>query len=331
MTARLFIALLLAAAPLAAQPKTVRIGVIGLFEPRELTLRAAAAGPLRLSVGGAIEGQHRAQLSANGGRVVVSVGGHTVDSDRVSAEGSFELTVPGKLTRQYNGVLEVTGHSGTLQAVVTMDLETAVIAAVAGEAGLDGPHEALLAQAVASRSYLVSGRRHDGFDFCDTTHCQYLTDSLDERALRAAAETAGTLLWYDGKPFEALFTRSCDGRTRTPQQVGLAASPAYQSAECPICSRDPKTWTRTHPLAEVAALVESHTEQARLNVVRRLGWDAIPSNTYEVAVSGDTATFTGAGEGHGIGLCQRGAAGLARQGASWRDILHRYFPAVLIR
>lgn len=310
MIAPLFIALLLIA--------QARIGVLGLFEPHELTLRASAAGPLRLSGGGVIEGQRTAQLSASGERVLLSIDGHASESDRFTTKGSFELSVPGKLSRQYSGALEVTAHAGTLQAVVTMDLETAVAAAVAAEGDLGGPRQALLAQAVASRSYLASGRRHEGFDFCDTTHCQYLTDSLDERARRAAAETAGILLWQDGKPFEALFTRSCNGRT----QSGVA---------CPICARDPKTWTRTHPLAEVAALIRDRNEQARIAVVRRLGWDAVPSNAYEVTIDGDMATFTGAGEGHGIGLCQRGAIGLARQGVSWRDILHRYFPAVHIR
>jgi len=310
VTAPLFIALLLVS--------QVRVGVLSLFEPHELTLRAAAAGPLRLSNGSVIEGQRGARLSASEDRILINIDGHTSEAERLTTEGSFELSVPGKLARQYRGALEVTAHADVLQAVVTMDLETAVAAAVAGEADLDGPHEALLAQAVASRSYLASGRRHEGYDFCDTTHCQYLTDSLDERARRAAAETAGVLLWHNGKPFEALFTRSCDGRTRD----GVA---------CPICARDPQKWTRTHPLSEVAALIRERSERARIVVVRRLGWDAIPSNTYELTVNGDTATFNGAGEGHGMGLCQRGAVGLARQGASWRDILHRYFPAVLIR
>lgn len=310
MTAPLFIALLLVA--------QVRVGVLSLFEPQELTLHAAAAGPLRLSGGSVIEGQRSAEFSASGDRVLVSIDGHSVATERLTADGSFELSVADKLTRRYEGALEVTAHDGTLQAVVTMDLETAVAAAVAGEAGLDGPHQALLAQAVASRSYLASGPRHEGYDFCDTTHCQYLTDALDERARRAAAETAGMLLWHDGKPFEALFTRSCGGRT-----LGGVA--------CPICARDPKKWTRTHPLTEVAALIRERSEQARIAVVRRLGWDAVPSNAYEVIINGDSATFTGAGQGHGMGLCQRGAVGLARQGASWRDILHRYFPSLVIR
>jgi stage II sporulation protein D len=310
VSATLFIALLVVA--------QVRVGVLSLFEPSELTLRASEAGPLRLSGGGAIEGQRIAQVSASGDRVLLNIDGHTSVTNRLTTEGSFELSVPGKLTRQYDGALQVTAQGGVLEAVVTMDLETAVAAAVAGEAELDGPLEAMLAQAVASRSYLASGRRHKEYDFCDTTHCQYLTDALDERARRAAAETAGVLLWHDGKPFEALFTRSCGGRT----QSGIA---------CPICTREPNTWKRTHPVADVAALLKERSEQARIAVVRRLGWDAIPSNAYEVTVDGDTATFSGAGEGHGMGLCQRGAVGLARQGASWRDILHRYFPAALIR
>jgi len=319
VTARLLTAALFCAVSLAAQPSLVRIGVLGLFEPHELTLRASAAGPLRLSGGSIVEGQR----SANGDRLLITIDGHASETDSLSTAGSFELSVPGKLSRLYSGALEVNARGGTLQALVVMDLETAVAAAVAGEADLGGPHEALLAQAVASRSYLASGRRHEGYDFCDTTHCQYLTDSLDERARRAAAETAGVLLWHDGKPFEALFTRSCDGHTRS--------GAGFRAVACPICAGDPKTWMRTHPLAEGAALIRERSERARLNVVRRLGWDAIPSNAYEVAVNGDTATFTGAGEGHGMGLCQRGAVGLARQGASWRDILHRYFPAVLIR
>lgn len=322
MSARLLTAALLCAVSLAAQPSTVSIGVFGLFQPYQLTLRASGPGPLRLS-GGAIEGREGAQLSAHGDRVAVNIAGRTSESDSLAVEGLFELAVPGKLARQYDGALEITARNGTLQAVVTMALETAVAAAVAGEADLDGPHEALLAQTVASRSYLASGRRHDGYDFCDTTHCQYLTDSLDERARRAAAETEGTLLWRDGKPLEALFTRSCDGRTRS--------GAGYQAVDCPICARQPKKWTRTHALADVAALIDHPGEQARIAVVRRLGWDAVPSNAYTVAVRGDKATFTGAGEGHGMGLCQRGAIGLARQGATWRDILHRYFPGAVIR
>jgi stage II sporulation protein D len=40
--------------------------------------------------------------------------------------------------------------------------------------------------------------------------------------------------------------------------------------------------------------------------------------------------FTGRGWGHGVGLCQVGAAGLAEAGAGFREILQHYYPGVTI-
>ena len=55
--------------------------------------------------------------------------------------------------------------------------ETAVASIVAAESTADTPFEALKAQAVATRSYLIASRgRHRDFDFCDTTHCQFLRE-----------------------------------------------------------------------------------------------------------------------------------------------------------
>jgi len=36
--------------------------------------------------------------------------------------------------------------------------------------------------------------------------------------------------------------------------------------------------------------------------------------------------FTGEGYGHGVGMCQFGANGMARRGAGFREILARYYP-----
>ena len=40
--------------------------------------------------------------------------------------------------------------------------------------------------------------------------------------------------------------------------------------------------------------------------------------------------FTGRGWGHGVGMCQVGAAGLAEAGASFVDILQHYYPGIRI-
>jgi len=35
---------------------------------------------------------------------------------------------------------------------------------------------------------------------------------------------------------------------------------------------------------------------------------------------------SGAGAGHGVGLCQTGALGMAQRGATYREILRHYYP-----
>ena len=59
---------------------------------------------------------------------------------------------------------------------------------------------------------------------------------------------------------------------------------------------------------------------------RKMGWSAIPGNNYELEVAGESVVIRGNGQGHGIGLCQMGAAGMAAEGKSFRDILNTYFP-----
>ena len=100
---------------------------------------------------------------------------------RVSApDGSdtdFRLSIPGKIERQFHGILTVQAGDHKLIAVVTMDREVAVASVVAAEMPPSTPMEALKAQAVVARSYFAAaGPRHDAFDFCDTTHCQFLRE-----------------------------------------------------------------------------------------------------------------------------------------------------------
>ena len=67
-------------------------------------------------------------------------------------------------------------------------------------------------------------------------------------------------------------------------------------------------------------------EDFRLAVGRALGWNRIRSNWFEVTVTGDSFLFHGRGSGHGVGLCQAGAAVMAQQGRGYDEILAQYFP-----
>jgi stage II sporulation protein D len=67
-------------------------------------------------------------------------------------------------------------------------------------------------------------------------------------------------------------------------------------------------------------------EDFRLAVGRSLGWNRIRSNWFEIASTSDGFIFHGRGSGHGVGLCQTGAAEMGREGRSYREILAQYFP-----
>jgi len=75
---------------------------------------------------------------------------------------------------------------------------------------------------------------------------------------------------------------------------------------------------------------EIRAEEFRLAVGRALGWGRILSNWYEVSrqdsAQGPVFVFHGRGSGHGVGLCQAGAAAMAAQGRDATQILAQYFP-----
>ncbi|MEM7755876.1 MAG: SpoIID/LytB domain-containing protein [Planctomycetota bacterium] len=56
----------------------------------------------------------------------------------------------------------------------------------------------------------------------------------------------------------------------------------------------------------------------------------IPAGDFEVTIRGNEATFTGRGFGHGVGMCQFGAQGLAMRGQTWIEILGRYYPGARV-
>ena len=71
-------------------------------------------------------------------------------------------------------------------------------------------------------------------------------------------------------------------------------------------------------------------EASRLDVDRRRGWDAVPSNNFTAHSDAQGFVLEGSGQGHGIGLCQAGARAMAQAGATFRDILEHYYPNIVL-
>jgi peptidoglycan hydrolase-like amidase len=334
--------LFLSLSPLARpQAHTVRIGVLGIFHPQRLTLAADQTDELLISAAdqriflqpGSACGLLLIRSSGDG--LLLSCGVKEIRATEMRASGRNQqfagivVTVPGKIKRRYQGVLDLKAKDGELIPVVSMDLETAVASVVQAESAPGSPVEALKAQAVVSRSYFVAGGgRHADFDFCDLTHCQFLREppAGGSPAANAVAATHGLVLTYDEKPIAAMFTPNCGGHTRTPREIGLSQSAyPYFSVPCDFCYKNPVRWTR-EVSREDAALLKLHGENGRLAIGRRLGWDAVPSNSFTAHEQGGEVILQGVGRGHGLGLCQRGARGMAERGSDFHAILNHYFP-----
>lgn len=324
-----------------ASAQSVRIGVLGIFHPRHLSLSSshsdtivvtAAGQTLFLQPGSPTESL---QIRASGDILLLILAGKEIRARELHAAGrnrnaaDFVLGVPGKLERKYRGTLDVKIVDGVLLPIITMDLETGVASVVQAESLAGTPFEALKAQAVVTRTYFVAGAgRHAEFDFCDLTHCQFLREAPPpgSPAARAAEATRDLIITFDDKPVAAMFTRSCGGHTLTPADIGLPSGGyPYFSVVCDFCYKNPVRWSR-RVTPEDAALLFDHHEAGRLAVGRRLGWSAVPSNTFQAQKSDTDVILEGVGQGHGVGLCQRGARAMAEDGADFREIIIHYFP-----
>jgi stage II sporulation protein D len=248
------------------------------------------------------------------------------------------------------------------RAPVELRLEDYVAGVVAGEMPASFPPEAQKAQAVAARSYALTrkieaqaaGRGHD----IGAGVLAQVFSGKPGAAARAAAEaTAGEVLALDQEPVEAYFHASCGGRT----EAGLAALgrdlPYLRSVECGRCEHAPGArWTvrlsprelaraAGHGAAATSLRIVSRTASGRAEKVevaagdrrvvlaasdlrQRLGFSRLPSLAFEVRRASGDFVLEGRGQGHGAGLCQWGAAGLAREGRTYREILAHYYPGV---
>jgi stage II sporulation protein D len=324
----------------------VRIAVLSLFHPAELRLRPTTGTRLVLDLDGESSSLSNdampVTIHAVNGEILLQVGeGRSPVTGAVlrvhqhaTAPGqdasSFWLEVPGKLRRRYVGSLEVLARGSVLEAVVAMPLEIAVASIVEAESPPGASIEELKAQAVAARSFLAAHQSsHVAFDFCDTTHCQFLRSppAPGSLAAKSAQTTRGLILiWHDqasdrDQTVPAMYARSCGGRTRTLSEIGVRSKGyPYYSVRCTYCSRHPEVWQR-----EADKLPGLDSEAGRLAFNRVHGWGAIPSLPGG-APDLSSGVVAGRGIGHGLGLCQLGAASMARHGAGFAQILAHYYP-----
>jgi stage II sporulation protein D len=233
-------------------------------------------------------------------------------------------------------------------------------------------------QAVIARTYAVAhlGRHSaDGYDLCATTHCQLFEPSRVQTSrwaplsAEAVRQTAGRVLWFDGRAASALFHADCGGHTSRDGDVwGGAGHPYLVSlADDGPAQNAHATWKYEAPRA---ALLRALNADARTRVGARLdglqilerdgvgraarialhgaserivrgeelrevlagafGAHSVRSTWFDVTRRGPTFVFTGRGFGHGVGLCQAGALARIRAGQKVPVVLQTYFPGTKI-
>jgi len=370
---KVFLLLLLLTNPAsaAAKDRQIAVRVYSLHKITSITLEPAGG----LSVGGRqLAGQ--AQASARGALVSLSGALKAGPSKSLRFDGAAWLSGKALPRRLYRGELVITVEKGLLKIINTVPLETYLPGVVTGEACDLSHPEAYKAQAVAARSYTVKHMKNhigEGYNMCDSTHCQFFTGlgTVSATAQAASDATRGEMLLYRGEPAAAFYHSACGGRTEDmtyvwpfeykPYLISVRDGPPGR----PYCSIAPgfkwKTkiyftgltrlgrqagWLASdeeaHGLrisawgvSRRAYQLEIYTQRRRVRVSatdfyhgigRRAGWLAIRSTFFKVLAGKDYVLLDGVGSGHGVGMCQWGAEGMARKGFKYRDILRHYYP-----
>lgn len=266
----------------------------------------------------------------------------------------------------YRGGLLLRVQQGGVQAINVVGVDDYVRGVVASEMPASWPSSALAAQAIIARTY-VAARINPAqpYDTCATESCQVYGGISAEKPQTdaAVAATAGQVVAYGSKPASTYFSSDSGGFTASAQEVwGMNGLPYLPAQPDPFSAGGPKsTWTLSVPLSKVQNAAAGYgvrvgalksvsvtkvspsgrpqeitfvgaSGSAKLGGAEAGGFvRSLGAGSSRAALSGlDPLTITGSGQGHGVGLSQYGALGLARKGYDHLHILGFYYPGTVL-
>ena len=235
---------------------------------------------------------------------------------------------------------------------------------VAGEMPVTFELEALKAQAVASRSYAMyqmAATKDKDYDVVNTTANQvYLTDEQLKNNWKedypekinkiktAIAETSGEYLTYNGEIVNAMFFSTSVGATENSEEVFVSALPYLRSVDSTWDKESPvyiDTYTftledfykklnlpynQTLKIEVTEKTSTGRTKTIKINGEEMKGRDlatklSLRSNYFDIVQNQNNITITTKGFGHGVGMSQYGANGMAKEGYKYDQILKHYY------
>lgn len=246
-----------------------------------------------------------------------------------------------------------------LTAINVIDLEDYLMSVLPSEMPSSWPREALKAQAIAARSYAIANLgkyRSKGYDVQATVMDQAYRGASAETIAsnRAVSETNGIVMKHAGKVVPGFFHSSSAGHTDVAEHVWTKEVPYLKSVPDVDHKSKYVLWERKFPMTQidsslgkdvgtVLGLFPVHRSPAgrvkNLLVIGTKGSTfvsgtavrqmfALPSTNFNVLAYQDSYLFKGQGFGHGLGMSQYGARGLADHGYNAAQILTYYYKDV---
>lgn len=262
--------------------------------------------------------------------------------------------------------VQIDGVQSALRVLNRLHVDDYLKGVVPGEMPDRFGLEALAAQAVAARSYALAEIGRRGWLFADQRSQVYGGLAAETHVASEAIElTSSQVLTYGGSIITAWFHSTCGGAT-SPARLAFTYPPQgvfETSVPCPDCEHSPTwAWTRQLdsprvcealglPVGPLTALtfepdtlpaiperitveaggesvtVSARSFRAKLSKGRPFAEQLLSARWAEAPrLEQGALVVSGRGWGHGVGLCQYGAGGLASRGADYRAILARYYP-----
>ncbi len=259
--------------------------------------------------------------------------------------------------RWYRGRVVIVPTGQGLTAVNWVDIDQYLYSVLGGEMSGSWHQEALKAQAVAARTYALykqKSARNELYDVVDTTSSQVYRGIQDESTgtQLAVNATKGQVLTHNNQLILAAFHSSAGGKTDNVEEVWVQPLPYLRSV--PDFDQDAPVfnWQKTFSRSEISSLLscKGGTVRAFKPVQKTTGQRVrfmevqtdrgncrfkgddiraklnLRSTKFAITpVSNNQFEVKGNGFGHGLGMSQYGALGMAKRGYNYQQIVSHYY------
>jgi len=254
---------------------------------------------------------------------------------------------------------------GKLMVINRLPLDDYLYGVLYHEVSHRWPMEVLKAQAIAARTfalYQVRQNKLQPYDLRSDVYSQVYGGRTSEKwsTTRAVNLTRGKVLTYNGEIFPSYYHATCAGHTEDAVNLWNIDMPPLKGVPCDFCKDSPHyRWTKDIPLQAIRDKLSDNGHKigriAAVSIISKnasgrvdkleirdeagtsivltgkdfrqiMGPNEMRSTKFDATVKEGGLVIYGLGWGHGVGMCQWGAYGMARRGKKAEEILKYYYP-----